>query len=331
MKQSSESKKLIPLYLRELFLEKTDETHPLNMEKITNYLATKNIFADRRTIYDGISLLKIMGFDIWGKRNNDSYDYYYTNRTFSNTELKFLIDSVAASRFLTEQKSKELIEKIKSLDCADNRESLNRNVLLGDRVKSINDMVFKNLDSIYAAIRSNHKITFNYMTWTPQHKLVAKEQGYSVSPFAVTLNDDNYYLIAFCDRHQSIRHYRIDKMQDTAAATDIREGIELFRRFNIANYTQKTFGMFGGKEETIRLECDNSLVGVLIDRFGGNITIRPNYDNPNTSIARINVTVSPQFYAWIFALGTQVKIVAPKSAIQEFSTMLSTINKHYRD
>lgn len=331
--KSSESKKLIPVYLQQLFLEKTDKNHFIRMPEILSFLETKGIYADRRTIYSAISLLNTADFEIIGVQEKGGYKYHHPNRTFNTNELKFLIDSVAASKFLTERKSRELIEKIKSLGCIYNRESLNRNVLLGNRIKSMNDKVLKNLDIIYAAISGNNKLIFEYVKWTPERKLVSMRKGqtYSASPFAVTLNDDNYYLIAYDDKYHNIRHYRIDKMQAINISPAAREGREYYKQFNIAEYKQKTFGMFSGKEESVKLQCNNSIAGVIIDRFGENAAIRPDFDNPKVFIARVTVNISPQFYAWLFALGTDVKILSPESVIHDFSAMTDSVLKQYRN
>ncbi len=330
--EKSESKKLIPVYLQQLFLEKTDETHYIRMPEILSLLESKGIYADRRTIYSAISILNSADFEIKGVQEKGGYKYHHPSRLFNSNELKFLIDSVAASKFLTERKSKDLIEKIKSLGSVYNRESLNRNILLGNRIKSMNDKVLKNLDIIYAAINKNARITFQYMKWTPEKKLtyVRKGQSYIVSPFAVTLNDNNYYLIAYDNKYQNIHHYRIDKMQSINITSDTREGKDCFKQFNLTEYMQKTFGMFSGKEEIVSLQCNNSLAGVIIDRFGAGVSIRPDFTNPNIFIARFPVYISSQFFAWIFALGDDVKILSPQSVIDKYAAMTEKVMNQYR-
>ena len=329
--EKSESKKLIPLYLQQLFLEKTDKTHYIRMPEILSFLASKGIFADRRTIYTAISLLNSIGFEIVGVQEKGGYKYHHPKRLFDTNELKFLIDSIATSKFLTEKKSKELINKVKSLGSSFDIQSLNRNVLLDRRIKSMNDKVFKNLDIIYAAIAANRQINFQYLHWNPQRKLVSKtEKKYIISPYAVSLTDDNYYLIAFDSNTSELRHYRIDKMLSVKITEYTREGKRLFQSFDIADYSKKTFGMFSGKEETVILEAANSLAGVFIDRFGESVAIRPNFDNPNTFIVRISVYISPQFFAWVYGLGKDIKIISPKSIIDNFKTITENILNNYQ-
>lgn len=151
----------------------------------------------------------------------------------------------------------------------------------------MNDKVFKNLENIYSAIASNSQITFQYLHWNPQRELVSKKgKIYLVSPYAVTLTDDNYYLISFDSNAKELRHYRIDKMQSVKSTGEAREGQTLFQSFDIVDYSRKTFGMFGGKEEIVTIESANSLAGVFIDGFGEAASIRPNYNNPDSFIVR---------------------------------------------
>lgn len=194
----------------------------------------------------------------------------------------------------------------------------------------MNDKVFKNLDGIYAAIAANRQIAFQYLHWNPQRQLVSKTgKEYIVSPFAVSLSDDNYYLISFDSNANELRHYRIDKMQSVIITEKERERKDLFQSFNIVDYSRKTFAMFGGKEETVTLEATNNLAGVFIDRFGEAAAIRPSKNNPDSFIVRITVNASPQFYAWVFGLGTGVKIISPESVIADFINMTKSILKNY--
>lgn len=329
--EKSESKKMIPLYLQELFLQKTDGNHFLRMPEIIEYLEKQGIIADRRTIYHDFSILNSAGFEIKGVRERGGYKYHHPQRLFSKNELKFLIDAVAASKFLTEKTSKELAEKIKSLGSSFDGAELNRNLLLGKRIKTMNDRVLKNLDSIYSAINGNAEISFQYMRWNFKRELefMRKGEAFVVSPFSVTLVDENYYLIAFSSETNTIRHYRIDKMKSIKSTDNKREGMDLYKSFDVVDYTRKTFGMFGGREENVTLEVSNSLAGVIIDRFGDYANIRPNFNNPDTFMARISVQISPQFFGWLFGLGEGIKIISPPSVVEEYKANLEQILKKY--
>lgn len=75
----------------------------------------------------------------------------------------------------------------------------------------------------------------------------------------------------------------------------------------MAVYARKMFGMFGGEEETVKIECDNALAGVMIDRFGKDITFIKK-DNGHFTV-NVKVAVSRQFLAWVMALGEEAKII----------------------
>ena len=327
-RKKSDSKKLIPLYIQELFLAKSDNTHHLTIEDIKAYLSEKGVSADRRTIYSAISLLESVNFHIEKRRSFDgSFKYYLTERTFNSNEIKFLIDSVSSSQFLTERKAKELTNKLKSLGSVHDYDSFNRRVLLGKRIKSMNDKIFKNLDLLYEAISTNSKITFQYMRWNPEKKLDLLRSGKSFesSPYAVSLNEDNYYLVAYDSRTDTIRHYRIDKMQSITLTKEPREGKEHFDRFDIVEYSKKAFGMFTGKEVAVLVEAPDSLAGVFIERFGDSVSIFPNFQRKHYFVAKINVYISPQFYGWLLGLGTEIKIISPDYVKAEYIDTLKSV------
>lgn len=327
MKEQSDSKKLIPLYLQKIFLEKTDKTHFIRMPEIIAELEKKGVTADRRTIYTDISLLEAVDFHIEGVQEKGNYKYHLPERTFDSNELKILIDSVASSKFLTEKKSRELIKKLKTLGSTFDNEALNRRVLLDKRVKSMNDRIFKNLDSIYSAISTNSQITFQYMRWNPQRKFDLMRSGkeFAASPYAVSMSEDNYYLVAFDSRTNGLRHYRIDKMQSIKLTYEAREGKEHFESFDMVEYSQKTFGMFGGAEEVVSLEAPNNLAGVFIEKFGESVRIRPSLEKKEHFVARFTVQISPQFYGWLSGLGADVKILSPVSVRDNYIEHLKNI------
>ena len=331
--RKSESKKLALLYLRELFLEKTDSTHYIRMPEILEYLAERNVYVDRRTVYTDISLLNQSGFEITGVQEKGGYKYHHAERLFDTAELKFLTDAIYASKFLTEGISKELITKVKSLGSKYENTAINRNILSNRRVKSMNDKVFDNLDQLHEAISFNSQITFQYMHWNIQRELEPNKCGmqYKASPCAISLSDDNYYMIAYDEEWDCLRHYRVDKMNDIQLTQEPRKGETIFKSFDMVGYSRKTFNMFNGREETVTIEAANHLAGVFIDRFGESVSLRKNEKNPDTFLARVAVHVSPKFYAWVFGFGKDAAIVSPEPVRQEFINMAEELLANYKD
>ena len=198
-----------------------------------------------------------------------------------------------------------------------------------NRAKAVNENIYYNVDQIYSAIAENVKIQFLYFDWNVKKEMVARHDGkyYTVSPWLLTWDDDNYYLIAYDDESNMIKHYRVDKMLNISLAEQSRQGKEVFENFDIAGYSRKTFGMFAGEEETVILLCDRKMTGVFIDRFGNDVSMR-NFDEEHI-LVRVNVAVSRQFFGWLTGLGSTVKIQSPEKTVKEYTEYLQNILANY--
>ena len=316
-------------YLSKILLSKTDEDHHLSMPEILEYLEQYDISADRKTIYSDIATLKELGLDIIGHKNGKTYDYYVGSKTFDLAELKLLVDSIQASKFITEKKSKALIEKISSFASEYEAEQLKRQVVVQGRVKAMNETIYYNVDEIYRAINENQQITFEYMQWTPKKKLEKKrEDRYEVSPWALTWAEENYYLIAYDEKKGRIHHYRVDKIKNIDLTGKKRVGRKEFKEFNVADYVKMNFGMFGGEQMKVKIACRDELIGILFDRFGTNIPVKEY--KKGWSETEADVLVSDHFLAWIFALGDGVKITGPKKVTDKVDAMIERLKETYQ-
>jgi predicted DNA-binding transcriptional regulator YafY len=194
----------------------------------------------------------------------------------------------------------------------------------------MNESIYYVVDEIHSAISNNNKIRFNYFKWNINKEMVPRKEGkYEVSPWALTWDDENYYLIAFDSEAGIIKHYRVDKMRDIDIIEEKREGRSHFEEFDMATYSRMNFGMFGGKEVKVKLKFKKDLVGVLLDRFGKDIAIRST-DDEEWAEANVDVALSEQFLGWIFSLGSSVKIVGPDEVVKRFTEDLGAIEKLYK-
>ena len=324
------NQKLKIVYLMKILMELTDETHSITMAEIIEKLSTYGISAERKSIYNDIDSLKAYGIDIIGTQEDRSYTYHIGNRQFELAELKLLVDSVQASKFITEKKSNELIKKIEGLASKFEASKLHRQVFVSGRVKTMNESIYYNVDIIHAAIADNSRITFKYFQWNVDKKQEFRHNGalYEVSPWALSWADENYYLVAYDSIKGGIKHFRVDKMKCISKNGKDREGEEVFKAFDIASYTKKMFGMYGGEEANVRLECDNSLAGVIIDRFGKDVTLKRLDDN--RFAVNVDVAVSKQFLAWIIGLGEGVKIVSPGYVVDMINDEIDRLIRQYK-
>ncbi len=321
--------KLKLLYLLKILLRETDPEHTLTMNDILERLENLGLHAERKSIYDDFAALERFGYPVERQRGeNNTVGYYIESRKFELPELKLLVDAVQSSNFITRQKSHALIEKLSGLVSRWEAQTLQRQVHISDRVKTMNESIYYNVDQIHTAILENKRITFQYFDWTPEKGKRLRKGGvlYCVSPWALTWSEGNYYLVAFDGEYGDIKHFRVDKMLRISAVDQQREGQGKFRQFDMARYSQKVFGMFGGREETVTLECDNDLAGVIIDRFGRDVTLFP---GKNTFFVSVSVMISNNFFSWVLQFGGRMRITAPQSVIEEMRSLLSEVTEIY--
>ena len=243
--------------------------------------------------------------------------YYLGKRDFELAELKLLVDTVQASKFITAKKSDELIQKLEGLASHYEARQLQRQVYVANRIKTMNESIYYTVDAIHNAISENRKIKFQYYQWNVKKEMELRHNGawYHISPWGLSWDDENYYLVGFDSEAGLIKHFRVDKMLRIALSNENREGREHFKKLDMADYARKSFGMFGGEEETVKLQVSNGLAGVIIDRFGKDVMMIPvDEDHFNVSV---DVRVSRQFLGWVFSLGESVRILGPEAVVDQ--------------
>lgn len=319
----SANQKLKLYYLLRFLLEKTDEDHAVTMAEILAELEKNDISAERKSIYADLADLDRLGFEVIGEKTGASYQYRICDREFELAELKLLVDLIQSSKFLTVKKSDELIKKLETL-CSDyDAKKLQRQVYVQDRVKTDNEVIYYSVDTLQTAMYENKKIRFQYYQWNVAKEKELRHEGayYEVSPWLLVFDDGNYYLVAYEEKSGQIKHYRVDKMLNITMLNMGREGKEIFEQENAATYTGKSFGMYGGEEEKVKILFPNKLVGVFIDRFGKDIMIVPK--GKDYSTVSVSVAVSRQFFGWIFGLGQGVKILGPQHVVDHMKQILT--------
>lgn len=316
--------------LAQIMLERTDDDHYITMPEIIAALGEYEITADRKSIYTDLKDLEVLGIEVEGEPAGKSYHYHVVSRPFELPELKLLVDAIQSSKFITEKKSNTLIRKLEKLVSRYEAMKLQRQVYVSGRIKTMNESIYYTVDAIHNAISENKKIRFQYYQWNVKKEMELRREGayYCVSPWGLSWDDENYYLVGYDSEAGEIRHYRVDKMLRIRMTEEAREGREHFQKLDMADYAKKSFGMFGGKEEKVKLLVDNSLAGVMIDRFGKDIIMVPGKGEHFT--VNVTVHVSSQFLGWIFSLGEKVKILGPEEVIQAMRREGERLTEQYR-
>ncbi len=310
------------LYLYQLLLTQTDESHPLTTRQIMDRMQEQHqIHMHRTTVPSDIALLKAAGIEIVGERKR-AWQYYIADRTFSVPELKILIDAVQSSKFITERKSHDLIERLISLASENDAHKLKRSIHISGRVKSENEKGYYIVDAINEAMNRNVKISFFYFDYDGRKKQILKNDGkpYTLSPYDLIWDGDFYYLIGFCDDRGEVRVFRVDRIQNQPELLS-EQMQKKPRGYHVSRYTEEVFRMFATQETTeVSLLCQNSVMKSVIDRFGMKVRTRAVSDDQFR--ARVRVCAGPTFYRWVFGFNGAIRIEGPEDIRQTYREML---------
>ncbi len=324
----SQNQKLRILYVKDYLLKYTDENHTVTISQIIDYLSSQGIMAERKTIYSDFELLRLYGLDIIMSKGK-STGYFVGNREFELPELKLLVDSVQSSKFITNRKTLSLIKKIENLTNVYDAGSLQRQVYVHNRVKSMNESVFVNVDAISEAITNDKIINFKYYKYNIDKTREFRHDGmvYRISPFALIWDDENYYMLGYDSNAEKMKHFRVDKMCGIRSTKASREGKNMFKNIDMSSYNTKVFGMYGGKQKKVKMKFENYLIEPVIDRFGRDVFIIDEKDG-HFSVT-IDAQISPQFYAWVFGFGSACEILSPIEVREEMKEISLKIAKMY--
>ena len=323
----SYDQKLKILYIKDYLEKHSHENHPVGAAELVQMLEKEyGIRADRKTIYSDIHALIDYGMDIVSSPGRGG-GYYIASRIFERHELRLLIDAVQSSRYLTEQMSRELIEKL-CLQCSVHDAMLmRRNINVSGRVKSMNESIYNNVDYIQEAIAQQTQITFQYFDWDIRGKRKYRDKPYRASPYGLCQDNDYCYLVAWTERH-GITHFRIDRMSSIRMTDTPRIPCPELTGKAFTEYANRTFQMFAGETVNVKLQFHKSLTNVVIDRFGRDLILMPDADGEHFSFV-VTVAISPMFLSWVLGFGDKAKILRPQSAVDACTELCRQILDQY--
>lgn len=314
------------LILARLLLERSDEEHPVSRQEMQEELERWGLSAERKSIYDDMEQLAELGLDVHSRKGRGG-GWYIGQREFELAELKLLVDAVQSSRFLTKRKSDALIGKLEGLTSVHQARQLQRQVYVDRRVKTMNESIFYNVDKLQGAIAANKVVTFRYFEYNARRERVFRRDGarYRLTPYGLIWDSENYYLAGWDELRKEVRHYRVDKMADISL-TGLKGHPQ--GEWTAEGYARKHFGMFSGTPCRLKLRCEDRMAGVVIDRFGLDVSLIP--DGEGYFTASVDLVASPPLWGWLFGLGTGVEVLGPDWAVEEFRSRLEAAAARYR-
>ena len=311
-----------PFRLLKYLYENTDEEHPVTTSELVEIFKAEDAHASRKTVKDDIDILTQEGFDIITIRSTQN-SFFLGGRTMEVPELKLLIDAVSSCRFISKEKSAVLIGKLKKMTSKEQAAKLTRHMYVADRVKADNHQLLYIVDTITDAINEGTKIRFQYFDYNASKERFLRHDGaaYTVSPYALLWDDNNYYMCGYSDEREGITNYRVDRMCNThklaEAAVPLPAGID------IEEYVEHQFRMFQGEEVDVTLECENGMMRYIIDWFGEDVETWKASDD--TFNVKVHVTDSPTFYGWVFSFAGKVRITGPDRIRDKYGEMVRAV------
>lgn len=336
----SENQKVKTLYVAKYFLENSDENHPITAGDVVDYLKAEcGIEAERRAIYRDIAALRdVFGMDIDGGQGGK---YRLLSRQFEFDDLRLLAECVHAAKFISARQAKDLVDTLGEFCSTYQAEQLQQEVFLCDRVKTTQKGTMAIISKINQAMATRQdgkphipqKISFKYLKYALQDGITQVERrkgaNYKASPYKLLINEGNYYLLAFDDKAQDMRTYRIDRMKEVKILSEPREGTEAFSEIDMETYTRRVFSMFGGERKRVSIRFINPLLDTAVERFGTSPDVFYRKDDEKHFVVTADVEISDQFFAWVCGFGKRAKIISPVSVIDKFKSFLVQVQGLY--
>ena len=319
------------LKLWELLCQNTDAEHSMGTPEILEKLAEMGIDCDRRTLYDDIKTLNHFGYEVDCVRGS-SNEYSVDRSDFDVTELRILMDAVQAASFITDKKTKALVDKIAHLAGSRRAEVLKQNIVAFNTTKSTNEHIYYTVNEISNSINSGKKIQFTYFKYDANHERAYRTDSdgsiklYKVNPYATVFSDDKYYLLCYDDKHGTMSHYRVDRMEKVKVLDEDITPTSDVAAFNVQSHKKQVFSMFTGEHKKVVFEADVSLIDVIFDKFG-DIKMTKKGDKITFES---EVQVSPMFLAWCCSFGDKLKVSSPPTVLEAIEDYTRELYQMYK-
>ena len=170
-------------------MQRTDEDHPLTKNQIMNKVVEQGIeVSNIKTIAADLATLKDAGYDIV---TNYSGSFMTDGQIFQNYELKILADNIANARYLPLEESEFIIERLREMATESGDEMIAATTIMDPKMKSKDITMKYKLDTLFRCIQKKKKVKFWYKKPGGERTV-----HYEVSPYALSLYEEEYYLTA---------------------------------------------------------------------------------------------------------------------------------------
>lgn len=312
-RKSGQKIKLIKII--EVLSKYTDDEHILNATQICEYLEKDGIEAERKAIYNDIDVLIDYGYDIV-KSTAPKSGYFLASRKFELPEIYLLSDAITSAKFISAKKTRELVSKLDSMLSVYQAKKREKGIFFDLKDKCNNEEIYYNIDKISYAIERRKKISFTYFAreLSNDREIIKKEKEMVISPYALVWQDDHYYVIGNYSKYDNLIHMRVDRMKSVESLDEnVRHFSEVScykEYFDIADYTNKLFSMYGGELVEIEFSCNKKILEQVVDRFSDSIFIKNVTENEFCFSTK--VALSDALVTWIMNYGDKLSVRSPE-------------------
>jgi predicted DNA-binding transcriptional regulator YafY len=323
---SGQAKKLYILYILEILRKYSDDRHRLRQQDIIDIMQKDyDVSCERKAVARNISDLQCLGYDI-----ETDGGYYLAERDFEDSELRLLIDSVLASRYIPANQARDLIAKLADKSNVYFKKQV-RHVSNIEKMEHTASQLFYTIEVLSQAIEDGRKVRFFYNRYdeTKTLRKTAREK-HLVNPYQIVVANGRYYLIANIDKYSNSAHFRVEKISDVEitdlAVKPVREVDEFENGLNLPQHMAEHIYMFSGRSQLVRMRVLQSGINDVIDWLGTDIQIT----RESEETLLVDVRANPQAMKyWAVQFGEKVEILLPESLREEVRELVTKIYNKY--
>lgn len=324
--ESLEPKKLALIRVLQILQKYSDREHPIKHEKIVKLLESEySLTIERKAIGRNISLLCEAGYDIETTKKGS----YLAERTFEDSELKLLIDSVLASKHITPKQSKDLIKKL----CSQSNKYFKKHVKniysVQDWNKTENVTVFYNIEIVDEAIENENQVRFDYNKYGEDKKM-HRSAVHTVSPYQMILHNGRYYLMGYNERWEHIQYYRMDRITNIELVNKVRTPLKTIKGYengiDYKRFSKSMPYMFFDEPQPVEFIVDGWAIDQVIDWFGRDIIIEKLKED--RFLIKVIASINAMEY-WAMQYLNAVEVVSPIELRERIKKNVKVANEKY--
>jgi hypothetical protein len=204
--------------------------------------------------------------------------FYLADRTFTDSELRLIIDSLSGNCFISDTETQDLIQRVASLSSRHFRNKIGHYKFINDRGKTTNSTIIYNLEQIEDAITEKKKIIFN-----PVRTNKAGQQETSfyyrapLTPVQTIVQGQRYYLL-YLDEGR-LGSYPITRMANVEIVDEPAENVQTIWPngidYNRLLREHPDLICMHHKAELCTFRCSPSMLNDIKAYFGSDLRISP--------------------------------------------------------